>query len=106
MKYCVIGREDIADAVTKSGEVAPEYCEIKEAPVTQLNSNFYRFLTQEDGAAAAEYALILAIVGSAIAVAAITLGTAISTALNAAASCISNPGSGGANCGAAASPAG
>jgi pilus assembly protein Flp/PilA len=35
---------------------------------------------EEDGAAAAEYALILAIIGSAIAVAAVLLGTNIGTA--------------------------
>ena len=39
------------------------------------------FLRDESGASAAEYALILAIVGSAIAVAALTLGGAISNAL-------------------------
>lgn len=40
------------------------------------------FLRDESGAAAAEYALILAIVGAGIAVAAGLLGTAISTAIN------------------------
>jgi len=40
------------------------------------------FLRNESGAAAAEYALILAIVGAGIAVAAGNLGTAISTAIN------------------------
>jgi pilus assembly protein Flp/PilA len=40
------------------------------------------FLRDESGAAAAEYALILAIVGAGIAVAAGNLGTAISTAIN------------------------
>lgn len=43
------------------------------------------FLHDESGASAAEYALILAIVGAAIATAAGTLGTAISGALNGAA---------------------
>ena len=42
------------------------------------------FLRNESGAAAAEYALILAIVGAGIAVAAANLGTAISTAINSA----------------------
>jgi pilus assembly protein Flp/PilA len=47
--------------------------------------NFLRsFIRDESGAAAAEYALILAIVGAGIAVAATNLGTAISTAINAA----------------------
>ncbi len=40
------------------------------------------FMRDESGAAAAEYALILAIVGAGIAVAAGALGTAISTAIN------------------------
>jgi pilus assembly protein Flp/PilA len=52
-------------------------------------SNFKSFLKEEDGASAAEYALILAIVGAAIAAAAIFLGASIATAINSAASCIS-----------------
>jgi pilus assembly protein Flp/PilA len=47
------------------------------------------FLNEQDGASAAEYALILAIVGAAIAAAAIFLGNQIATAINSAASCIS-----------------
>lgn len=43
-------------------------------------------LADDSGASAAEYALILAIVGSALAVAAITLGGTISGAMNAAGS--------------------
>ena len=42
----------------------------------------------ESGASAAEYALILAIIGSVIAVAAIGLGNAIGSRMDAAASCI------------------
>lgn len=42
----------------------------------------------ESGASAAEYALILAIVGSGIAVAAYGLGTSITTAMNKAGNCI------------------
>ena len=42
----------------------------------------------ESGASAAEYALILAIVGSAIALAAIGLGSAISTRMGKATNCI------------------
>jgi pilus assembly protein Flp/PilA len=42
------------------------------------------FIRDESGAAAAEYALILAIVGAGIALAVTNLGTAISTAINAA----------------------
>jgi pilus assembly protein Flp/PilA len=50
--------------------------------------NFVRMLKDESGASAAEYALILAIVGSAIAVAAIALGTSISGAMDNASSTI------------------
>lgn len=49
--------------------------------------------TDESGASAAEYALILAIVGSAIALAAIGLGNAISTRMGKAATCISSTNS-------------
>jgi pilus assembly protein Flp/PilA len=50
------------------------------------------FLRDESGASAAEYALILAIIGSGIAVAAFALGSNISTALSDAGACVSNPG--------------
>jgi pilus assembly protein Flp/PilA len=49
------------------------------------------FLRDESGASAAEYALILAIVGSTIAFAAVTLGGSISGALTSASNCIDNP---------------
>ena len=49
---------------------------------------FINMLRDEAGASAAEYALILAIVGAAIAVAAYTLGTAVAGAMNNAANCI------------------
>jgi pilus assembly protein Flp/PilA len=48
------------------------------------------YMTSESGAAAAEYALILAIVGAGIATAAIALGKSISTAINGAASLITS----------------
>jgi pilus assembly protein Flp/PilA len=47
-----------------------------------------KMLKDDSGASAAEYALILAIVGTAIALAAIYLGHAISSSVNSAASCI------------------
>lgn len=50
---------------------------------------FQNFVCDESGAAAAEYALILAIVGAGIAVAAAALGTAVSGAMNSAATTIS-----------------
>lgn len=53
---------------------------------------FSAFLRDESGASAAEYALILAIVGTGIAVAAGALGTTISKALDGASDCISTKG--------------
>jgi pilus assembly protein Flp/PilA len=52
---------------------------------------FIKMLKDESGASAAEYALILAIVGTAIALAAVLLGGAISTSMNNARHCISSP---------------
>jgi len=53
---------------------------------------FINMLRDEAGASAAEYALILAIVGATIAVAAVTLGGSISNAMSRASNCI-NAGS-------------
>ena len=50
------------------------------------------------GASAAEYALILAIIGAAIAIAAIALSGAISNAMQDSANCINTAGSGSTNC--------
>jgi pilus assembly protein Flp/PilA len=50
-------------------------------------------LKDDSGASAAEYALILAIVGTGIAVAAFTLGKSISNAMNKASNCITAPSS-------------
>jgi pilus assembly protein Flp/PilA len=52
---------------------------------------FIRMLKDESGASAAEYALILAIVGGAIALAALALGTAVSNSMNRATDCINQP---------------
>ena len=52
-------------------------------------SKILGYLKDESGASAAEYALILAIVGAAVAAAAIFLGNSIATAINSAASCVS-----------------
>jgi pilus assembly protein Flp/PilA len=54
--------------------------------------NFVSMLRDESGASAAEYALILAIVGGAIAIAAVTLGKTIGNSLTVASNCI-NAGS-------------
>lgn len=50
---------------------------------------FLNMLRDDSGASAAEYALILAIVGTGIALASIALGGAISTAMGDASTCIS-----------------
>lgn len=47
-----------------------------------------KMLRDDSGAAAAEYALILAIVGSAIALAAVALGGAVANSMNRATNCI------------------
>jgi pilus assembly protein Flp/PilA len=51
---------------------------------------FINLLNDQSGASAAEYALILAIIGGAIALAAIGLGNAVSGSMNRAASCVKN----------------
>ena len=53
---------------------------------------FINMIRDEAGASAAEYALILAIVGAAIAFAAIALGGTIANAMNQASTCISTQG--------------
>jgi pilus assembly protein Flp/PilA len=52
---------------------------------------FINMLRDEAGASAAEYALILAIVGGAIALAALALGGAVSNSMNRATNCIDSP---------------
>lgn len=62
---------------------------------------FIKMLKDESGASAAEYALILAIVGTAIALAAVLLGSSIASSMNNARHCISSPpSSAGDECGA------
>jgi pilus assembly protein Flp/PilA len=51
---------------------------------------FINMLRDKRGASAAEYALILAIIGAVIAIAALTLSAAIGNAMNATAACISD----------------
>jgi pilus assembly protein Flp/PilA len=55
-------------------------------------TRFIIMLRDKRGASAAEYALILAIVGAAIAAAAIFLGGEVATAINDAGSCIESNG--------------
>ena len=61
-------------------------------------TKFASYLTDENGASAAEYALILAIVGAGIAAAMFGLGGAIKTAIGNAASCISSANMAAAGC--------
>ena len=58
-------------------------------------SKFVAFLKDESGASAAEYVLILALIGTGIAVAAGNLGTAIGHGLQDAADLITGDGGGG-----------
>jgi pilus assembly protein Flp/PilA len=51
-------------------------------------TKFLKLLKDKSGASAAEYALILAIIGSAIAIAALGLGDAIGNRMTNAATCI------------------
>lgn len=56
------------------------------------------FVLDESGASAAEYALILAIVGTGIAAAAITLGGSITNAMNKGSACITGTTVSGQTC--------
>ena len=56
--------------------------------------NFINMLRDKRGASAAEYALILAIIGAVIALAALALADAIGNAMDNTAACINNPTSG------------
>ena len=51
-----------------------------------------RFARAESGASAAEYALLIAILTTGVAVAVVALGDAINTAINQAAGCITTTG--------------
>ena len=53
--------------------------------------NFINMLRNKRGASAAEYALILAIIGAVIAIAALGLADAIGNAMDDTAACIKNP---------------
>ena len=54
-------------------------------------NTFKNMMLDQSGAAAAEYALILAIVGAAIAIAAVNLGGAVSHSMNNATTTINTP---------------
>ena len=55
---------------------------------------FIHLMLDQDGASAAEYALILAVIGGAIAIAALALGASISASMNRATANIANCGGG------------
>jgi len=57
-----------------------------------MRNFFNNFANDESGASAAEYALILVIIGIAIVSGAFLLGDAIGTAMSDAADCIADPG--------------
>ena len=85
------------------------FCEHMHAGRRRMTSGVFTmktflktFLNDESGASAAEYALILAIVGTGIAIAALSLGGAISVAMTKAATCITTPNT--TNCGATVAP--
>lgn len=54
-------------------------------------TKFFNMLRNKRGASAAEYALILAIIGAVIAIAALGLADAIGNAMDSTAACISTP---------------
>ena len=54
-------------------------------------TNFIKMIRDDSGASAAEYALILAIVGAAIAFAAVALGSSIASSMTRAKACIDSP---------------
>ncbi|WP_265587345.1 Flp family type IVb pilin [Sphingomicrobium arenosum] len=51
-------------------------------------TNFIKMIKDENGGSAAEYALILAIIGATVAIASILLGNAIGGAMNDASNCL------------------
>ena len=71
--------------------ISAEYADVTEGRKSHMQ-NFIKMIKDESGASAAEYALILAIVGTAIAAAAILLGNTIAGAMNDATTCISSNG--------------
>ncbi len=60
--------------------------------VKEASSFWGRFWSDESGSAAAEYVVILAIIGTAVALAVFVLSGAVATAINDAATCIETMG--------------
>lgn len=73
---------------TEASETDEEEIDVMKTTIKLMK----RFCNDESGAAAAEYVLILAIIGAGIAVAAVALGGAISSGMNAASTCITTNG--------------
>ena len=61
---------------------------VTQGKVTTMLNAIRRFVMEEEGAAAAEYALLLALIALGISVAAALLGTNIAAAINRAATCV------------------
>jgi pilus assembly protein Flp/PilA len=62
----------------------------------QLQARVEAFVREEEGATMIEYALLAVLIAMVVAIAAITLGQAISNQFNAISTCVNNPSS--ANC--------
>jgi pilus assembly protein Flp/PilA len=61
-------------------------------------NKYIKLISDKRGASAAEYALILAVIGAVIALAALVLSGAIGGAMNSTANCIQNPVGTNTNC--------
>jgi pilus assembly protein Flp/PilA len=82
---------DIATFLNRRTGAAPRLREGTNRRKESAVKKFIKLLKDSSGASAAEYALILAIVGAAIAVAAVGLGNSIAGAMNNTADLIENP---------------
>jgi pilus assembly protein Flp/PilA len=72
-----------------AGSPSKKECELECGREIEMKT-LMRLWKDESGASAAEYALILAIIGAAIALAAIALGDAVANAMNDAAKCVNS----------------
>jgi pilus assembly protein Flp/PilA len=76
----------VSAAMPGAGQAGP--CEEGIGAMRKTRNLLGRFWNDESGAAAAEYALLLAVIAAGLAIAAGTLGSAISNAMDNAATCI------------------
>ncbi len=79
-----------AAAVAETSSAAQGVLQAQPTLWGVIMNKFVSYLKDESGAAAAEYALILAVVGAAIAAAAFALGQAVSNAISVATSDINS----------------